>query len=67
MKDDRKDYMRRLIAEIREDMADDPDIKKYREQFGEDVVTGKWVNISLLCDVVENEVLVEETMSEDQR
>ena len=65
--EDKLDYMRRLIAEIREDMKKDPDVIKARKMCGDEVLISKWINIELLCMTVEKEVLGEESLSGEQR
>jgi hypothetical protein len=53
----RKDYIRRLIAGVRRSMERDPDTIKARNEMGDEVTIGRWVDASILCDVVEQDVL----------
>lgn len=60
MKADRKDYIRRLIAGIREEIEKDPDTMRARENHGEKAIIRRWFDVELLCYVIEKEVLGEE-------
>lgn len=55
--DERKDYLRRLIAGVRRMIDKDPETINAREEFGEECITGKWIDASLLCLVVEKDIL----------
>ena len=53
----RADYIARLIVQIRNQIEKDPDAIKAKLEFGEEVTISKWLNVTLLCDVVESDVL----------
>lgn len=55
MDESRKNYIRRLVSEIREQIAEDPRTIEAKESFGEEIIVGYWLNIALLCDVIEEE------------
>jgi hypothetical protein len=55
--DDVADYLKRLIASARKTIASDPETIKAKEELGEGVTIGRWLDIALLCDVVEQDVL----------
>lgn len=59
MNEDRKDYIRRLIVGVREQIAKDPETIEINEQVTEygDLTPAKWVDADLLCSVIEKEVL----------
>jgi hypothetical protein len=52
-----QDYLKRLIASARKSISTDPSTIKAVEEFGEGVTIAKWVDIALLCDVIESDVL----------
>lgn len=54
---DKRDYMRRLIKEIRKQIAADPETIEAKKEFGDEVTIGKWLNVTLLCSVVEKAAL----------
>lgn len=47
-------YLRRLIASTRDTIANDERTLEGIEAFGPDVTSGYWLDISLLCNVVED-------------
>lgn len=57
LSDKRKDYLRRLIAGVRRQIDQDPETIKAREECGDELIIGTWVDASLLCLVVEKDVL----------
>ena len=59
--DKKKDYMRRLIKGIRIQESLDPDTIKARKDFGDDVTTGRWTDVELLCITIEQEILNNDT------
>lgn len=62
MKSDRKDYIRRLIAGIRKEIEEDPDTIRAKAEDG-DVLINRWLDVSLLCLVIEEEVLGDDKAS----
>ena len=52
----RKDYIRRLIAGVRRIVKNAPENKK-AERYLKGSVSLKWIDIILLCDVIEEDVL----------
>ena len=65
--EDKLDYMRRLIAEIRKQIARDPKVIEAKKMYGDEICINKWVDVELLCMTIETEVLGEESLSEEQR
>ena len=59
MKGVRKEYLARLIKGVREQRATDPDTIQAQKDCGgyEDVTIARWIDASILCDVIEEEVL----------
>lgn len=57
MKADCKDYIRRLISGIREEMEKDPDMIRARANHREKAIIRRWFDVELLCYVIEKEVL----------
>jgi len=53
----RKDYIRRLIAGVRKQMAKDPRTIEAVKEFGEEVTIGAWLDASILCCVIEKDIL----------
>jgi len=57
MDEEKKEYLRKLMDGVRKQALLDPDTVKAREEIGRDLITNRWMDAMLLCDVVENEVL----------
>ena len=57
--DDKKDYIRRLIAGVRKQIEKDPDIIKASADYGDDVTIARWMDASILCLVIEEYLLDE--------
>ena len=55
--EDRADYLTRLIVGVREQIAEDPETIKAKEDYGDEVLIGKWIDAELLCSVVEIDIL----------
>ncbi len=53
----RKDYIKHLIAGVRKQIACDTDNITANDLLGEEVVISRWCDASILCDVVEQEIL----------
>ena len=62
----RKDYLKRLIAGVREAKERDPDTIKAKEELGSQVTIAKWVDAELLCMVIENEILNNEDIQSEE-
>ena len=61
--DERSDYLRRLIASVRETVETDPKTIEGKKLFGKDMTSGYWLDIVLLCNVVES-ILEDELQTE---
>jgi len=55
--EERKDYLRRLVSGVRRQIDQDPETIKAREECGDGCLIGTWIDASLLCLVVEKDVL----------
>lgn len=53
----RKDYLNRLICGVRKQIDNDIETVRIREECGEGAVTGRWADASVLCNVIESEVI----------
>ena len=53
----RKDYIRRLIAGLRSQIAKDPATIEAIKAAREGAIPWKWVDAAILCDVVEKDIL----------
>ncbi|MBU6232309.1 hypothetical protein KGP36_06780 [Patescibacteria group bacterium] len=53
----RKEYISRLIAGVRRERDSDPDTMRAKEECGEEVRISRWIDASILCLVIEEEVL----------
>ena len=49
----RNDYLRRLIASVRKTVKTDPRTIEGEKLFGRDTTLGYWLDVVLLCNVVE--------------
>lgn len=57
MQNNEKDYMRRLISGVRQQIKKDPDTIKACNDCGDDVTIARWIDASILCDVIEDYLL----------
>lgn len=61
MKEVRKDYMKKLINGIRKQIENDPDTieanERYKIEYEEGVIIPRWIDVTLLCDVIEKDIL----------
>ena len=53
----RKEYLTRLIAQVRKQIAKDPDTIAAAKEVGEVVIIGRWLDATLLCNIIEDEIL----------
>lgn len=60
----RKEYLRKLIAGVREQMAKDPEMIQARLEYGEEILTSRWWDAEILCLVIEQEVLDNDLIGE---
>jgi len=58
----RKDFLLRLTKSLRKQIEEMPEVVEARERHGEEVMPGKWVDVSMLCDLVESEVVLNENV-----
>jgi hypothetical protein len=56
----RVEYLKKLISGVRRAIADDPDTITAKAEYGDDITIGRWVDASILCDVVERDLLSNE-------
>lgn len=59
MDDNTKDYIKRLILSIREQIDSDPVTVQAKKDFGACITVGKWMDVSILCSVVEEHLYVD--------
>ncbi len=57
MNEARKDYLRRLIDGVRDQMASDPETVTAKLINGDETITSRWIDAELLCSVIECEIL----------
>ena len=57
MKAIRKDYLKRLIEGVRYVMENDPEMIQAKAVFGDEATPSKWLDATLLCKVIEDEIL----------
>ena len=60
----RKDYLRRLIAGVRSEMNKAPENVTAVTVAGKGAISARWLDVALLCDVVEAEVIKNKNVTE---
>lgn len=61
MKGVRKEYLSRLIEGVRKQITEDPDTIQAQQECGyDDITIARWIDATLLCAVIEEEVLANE-------
>jgi len=53
----RKEYIRALVDSVNKTISEEPENIEATQMNGEPAITGKWMDIALLCHVVEQDLL----------